>query len=164
MKRRAQSLRQLLRRRNFVRNFCLSNLCLCAHNALRQRTRSDEEGLCYLLGGQPAHLTQGERNPRFRRQRWMTAGKNQAQPIILKLIVLQTVLCIGPYGRTQLSFEMSHEFVLGRINSCSSTQSINGFESGRRNQPWSRIVGYSTSRPEAQRSRKGFVHRLLGKI
>ena len=26
------------------------------HNALRERTRSDEEGLCYLLGCQPAHL------------------------------------------------------------------------------------------------------------
>jgi hypothetical protein len=27
-----------------------------------------------------------------------------------------------------------------------------------------RVAGYSTPRPEAQRSRKGFVHRLLGKI
>ena len=62
-----QSLRQFLRRRHLVRNVCLSNLCLGAHNALRQRTRSDEEGLCYLLGRQPAHLTQGERNVRFRR-------------------------------------------------------------------------------------------------
>src|ERR1035441_6342445 len=56
-----------LLRRHLVRNRCLSNLCLGAHNALRQRTRSDEEGLCYLLGCQPAHLTQGERNARFRR-------------------------------------------------------------------------------------------------
>jgi hypothetical protein len=45
-----------------------------------------------------------------------------------------------------------------------SAQSINGFESRRRNQPWSRIAGYSTLRPQAQGSRKGFVHRLLGKI
>jgi len=63
-----------------------------------------------------------------------------------------------------LRFEISHELVLRRIKSCPSTQSINGFESGRRNQPWSRVIGYSTSRPQAQRSRKGFVHRLLGKI
>src|SRR5205809_1452441 len=89
----------------------------------------------------------------------MTASKNQAQPIILK-----AVLFIGPYGRTQLRFEISHELVLSRIKSCPSTQSINGFESGRRNQPWSRVAGYSTLRPQAQRSRKGFVHRLLGKI
>src|ERR1035438_2670687 len=89
----------------------------------------------------------------------MTAGKNQPQPIILK-----AVLFIGPFRRTPLRFEISHELVLRRFKSCPSTQSINGFESGRRNQPWSRVAGHSTSRPQAQRSRKGFVHRLLGKI
>src|ERR1700733_6621183 len=89
----------------------------------------------------------------------MTAGKNQAQPIIL-----EAVLFLGAFRRTRLRFEISREFVLRRIKSCPSTQSINGFESGRRNQPWSRVSGYSTRRPQAKRSRKGFVHRLLGKI
>src|SRR6266478_2452573 len=89
----------------------------------------------------------------------MTAGKNQAQPIILN-----AVLFIGPICGTQLRFEIAHELVLRRIKSCPSTQSINSFESGRRNQPWSRVAGYATARPQAQRSRKGFVHRLLGKI
>src|SRR5262249_37719549 len=107
----------------------------------------------------PAHLTQGESNARLGRQRWVTARKDQAQPIVLKAI-----LFIGPFRRAQLRFEISHEFVLRRIKSCPSTQSISGFNSGRGNQPWSRVAGYSTLRPHAQRSRKGFVHRLLGKI
>src|SRR5438309_11528370 len=89
----------------------------------------------------------------------MTARKNQTQPIIIN-----AVLFIGAFRRTQLRFEISRELVLRRIKSCPSTQSINGFESGRRNQPWSRVAGYSTLRPQAQRSRKGLVHRLLGKI
>src|ERR1700744_623576 len=89
----------------------------------------------------------------------MTARKNQAQPIILK-----AVFFIGSFRSTPLRFEISHELVLRRIKSRPSTQSINGLESGRRNQPWSRVAGYSTPRPQAQRSRKGFVHRLLGKI
>src|SRR5215813_265748 len=89
----------------------------------------------------------------------MTARKNQAKPIILK-----AVLFIGPFRRTPLRFEISHELVLRRIKSCPSTQSINGFEAGSRNQPWSRVAGYTTPRPQAQRRRKGFVHRLLGKI
>ncbi len=93
----------------------------------------------------------------------MTAGKNQAQAIIFKAI-LNAVLFIGLFRRTQLRFEISRELVLRRINSCSSTQSINGFEPGRRNQPWSRVAGHSTRWPQAQRSRKGFVHSLLGKI
>src|SRR5215216_5290503 len=89
----------------------------------------------------------------------MTARKNQAQAVILKMVFF-----IGLFRRVPLRFEISSELVLRRIKSCPSTQSINGFESGRRNQPWSRVAGYSTPRPQAQRSRKGFVHRLLGKI
>src|SRR5436190_52329 len=89
----------------------------------------------------------------------MTAGENQARPIIFK-----DVFFVGPFRRIRLSFEKSCELVLRRIKSRPSTQSINGFESGRRNQPWSRVAGYSTPRPQAQRSRKSFVHRLLGKI
>src|SRR5580698_9128888 len=89
----------------------------------------------------------------------MTAGKNQAQPVVLKALLFS-----GPFRGTRLRFEIVHEFVLRRVKSCASTQSINGFESGRRNQPWSRVAGYSTPRPQAQRSREGFVHRLLGKI
>ncbi len=87
----------------------------------------------------------------------MTAGKNQAQPIILKAV-------LGPFRRARLRFEIPRELVLRRVKSCPSPQSINGFESGRRNQPGSRVAGYSTPQPQAQRSRKGFVHRLLGKI
>src|ERR1700719_827404 len=94
----------------------------------------------------------------------MAAGKNQAQPVIFKAIILKAVLFIGLFRRTRLRFEISRELVLRRIKSCPSTQSINGFESGRRNQPWSGVIGYSTPQPQAQRSRKGFVHRLLGKI
>ena len=94
----------------------------------------------------------------------MTAGKNQAQPVVFKKIVLFIAVRCGSLRRTRLHFEIAREFVLRRIKSCASTQSINGFESGRRNQPWSRVVGYSTPRPQAQRSGKGFVHRLLGKI
>src|SRR6185295_10720713 len=95
----------------------------------------------------------------------MTAGKNQAQAVIFKAVIfIRPCLCIGFFERTPLRFEMSCELVLRRIKSCSSTQSINGFKSGRRDQPGSRVIGYSTRRPQAQRSRKGFVHRLLGEI
>src|SRR6185295_20366588 len=99
----------------------------------------------------------------------MTARKDQAQAIILKAILKMVLfigpcICIGPFGRTPLRFEMSRKLVLRGVKSCASTKSINGFESSRRDQPGSRVIGYSTRRPQAQRSRKGFVHRLLGEI
>ncbi|MDX6612914.1 MAG: hypothetical protein QOD75_2100, partial [Blastocatellia bacterium] len=130
-----QSLRQFLGQWHFVGNRRLANLCLGAHNALRQRTRSDEEAACYLLGCQPAHLTQGERNARFRRESWMTARKNQTQAIILNGIfkaIVKAVLFIGLFRRIHLRFEIVREFVLRRVEPCSSTQSVNGFEAGRR--------------------------------
>src|ERR1019366_7252457 len=89
----------------------------------------------------------------------MTARKSQAQPIILK-----AVLFIGPFRRTPLRFEISHELVLRRIKSCPSTQSINGFESGRRNQPWSRVAGYSTPRPQAQHYRVALKSQATQKL
>jgi hypothetical protein len=94
---------------------------------------------------QPAHLTQGERNARFRVERWMTAGKNQGQPIILR-------------------FEISRELVLRRIKSCPSTQSINGLESASRNQPWSRPVRNTSLRPGLQSGGECLVHGLFGEI
>src|SRR6185295_10750041 len=99
----------------------------------------------------------------------MTARKDQAQAVIFKAILKMVLfigpcVCIGFFERTPLRGEMSGEFVLGSIKSCPSTQSINGFEAGGRNQPWPRVAGDSTPRPQAQRSRKGFVHRLLGEI
>src|SRR5580704_2223947 len=96
----------------------------------------------------------------------MTAGKNQTQPVVFKAEILKAVrfIFIGLVRRTPLRFKIACELVLRRIESCPSTQRIYGFESGRRNQPWPRVAGYSTLRPQAQRSRKSFVHRLLGKI
>ena len=64
-------------------------------------------------------------NPRFRRERRMTAGKNQAQPVILN-----AVFFIGFSRRTALRFEIAHELVLRRVKPCSSAEGINGFESG----------------------------------
>src|SRR3984885_2090686 len=96
----------------------------------------------------------------------MTAGENQPQPVVFKKLVPKAAvfIFIRPFRRTRLRFEIAHEILLRRIKSGPSTQSVDGFESGRRNQPWSRVAGYSTARPQAQRSREGFVHRLLSKI
>src|SRR5579864_3865484 len=91
----------------------------------------------------------------------MAAGKDETEAVIFKAVLF---IFIGPFRRIRLRFEIADELVLRRIKSCPSTESINGFESGRRNQPWSRVSGYSAARPQAQGSRKGFVHRLLGKI
>jgi len=42
----------------------------------------------------------------------MTAGKNQAQPIILKGVILKAAPFLGRFRRTRLRFEISHELGL----------------------------------------------------
>src|ERR1700685_191547 len=89
----------------------------------------------------------------------MTAGKNQAQAIVFEEIVFNRT-----FGRSRLCFDKSRELVLRRIESCAPAQRVDGFEAGRRDQPWTRVAGHSSRRPQAERGRKGFMHRLLGKI
>src|SRR5436305_11726250 len=89
----------------------------------------------------------------------MTAGKNQSQPVIFKAVVF-----VRLFRRRGLRFEMPNELVLRGVESCPPAQSINGFESRRRDQPGSRVARYSGLRPQTQRSRTGVVHRLLGEI
>src|SRR3954462_8581727 len=89
----------------------------------------------------------------------MAARENQAQPIIFK-----GVFFIGVFPRSGLRFEMPRELVLRGIASCPAPQGINSFESSCRNQPGSRVIGYSTRRPRDQRSCKGVVHGLLSEI
>ena len=54
LKHRVQPLRQFLWRRYLVWNRSLSNLCLCAHNALRQGRRRNQKRPGNLLRGQAA--------------------------------------------------------------------------------------------------------------
>src|SRR5579863_9029315 len=93
----------------------------------------------------------------------MTAGEDKTEAVVFKA-VLKAVLFIRPLLRTRLRFEMAGELVLRRIKSGPSAESVDGFEPGRRNQPGSRVVGYSILWPQAQSSREGFVRGLLGKI
>src|SRR5713101_2228404 len=101
----------------------------------------------------------------------MTARKNQAQPVVFKAIIFKAIMLKAvlfifswPFRRTPLRFERSRELVLRRIKSCPSTQSINGFESGRRNQPWSRPVRNTRLRPGLQSGGECLMHGLFGEI
>src|SRR5208283_728079 len=76
-------------RRHFVWNPCLPNLCLGAHNALRQRRRRSEKCPGDLLRGQAADLAQSERNLSFRRQSGMATREDQTEAIILDLLLIE---------------------------------------------------------------------------
>src|SRR5260370_2388822 len=73
LKHRIQPLRQFLWRRYLVWNRNLSNLCLCAHNALRQGRRRNQKRPGQSPPWSARDFTHGTRNLSFRRQSGMAA-------------------------------------------------------------------------------------------
>src|SRR5215471_11059956 len=92
----------------------------------------------------------------------MAAGEDQTESIVLDLVILDLFNLVGSV--VDARFHVGNKISLCSIEARAPAHSVYGLEACRRNQPWSRVAGYSTLRPQAQRRRKGFVHRLLGKI
>src|SRR5690606_236525 len=80
---RAQTLRQLGWGRHLVGNGGIPNLCLGAHDALRNGGCGDEEGAGYLFGGQVADLPQRQGSTGLGSQTGMAAGEQLTQTIVV---------------------------------------------------------------------------------
>ena len=59
------------------------DLALGTRETLRHRRLGDQEGSCDLLGRQAAEQSQGERDLRFRGERRVAAGEDEAKPVVL---------------------------------------------------------------------------------
>ena len=68
---------------HLIRNLCVLDLVLGAHDALCHGRRAGEERTRDLLGGQSADLPEGERQLRVRRQGRMAAGEDEPQPVVV---------------------------------------------------------------------------------
>ena len=71
--------------RQLERDPGVANLALGAHQALGHRGVGHEEGPRDLGPGQPAYGLEGQRHPGLGRQRRMTAGEQQAEPLVADL-------------------------------------------------------------------------------
>ncbi len=155
MKHRAQPLRQFLRRRHLVRNRCLSNLCLGAHDALGERCRRNQKCPGNLFRCQAADFAKSERNLSFRRQSGMAAGENQL--FISNLFI--------PAGSVvDARFHMGNKISLCSIEARASAHCVYGFEACRRNQPGAWLVRNASKRPGLQSGSERLVHRLFGEV
>src|ERR1043166_1862967 len=124
MKHRAQSLRQFLRAWHFVRNPCLSNLCLRAHDALGERCRRNEKCPRNLLSSQAADFAQCERNLSFRRQGGMTASEDQTESIVFDLLLID-----GSF--VDARFHIERKISLCSVEACAPAHPIDSLEACR---------------------------------
>ena len=85
---------------HFIGNARVADLGLGAHDALRDRRGRRQVSARDLLGRQAADLAQRQRDLRVGRQRRVTAGEDQAQPIIFDVRML--VCDLGSGNRLDL--------------------------------------------------------------
>jgi hypothetical protein len=125
---------------------------------LAQRRSRGQERAGDFFGREPADFAQGERHLRIRGQRWMAAGENEAQPIVLD------TLAVRP-GRRILDGQIHGVGdVVQRVESLAAPETVDRLESAGRNQPRPGIAGNPVARPLFQRRTKGIVQGLFGRV
>jgi hypothetical protein len=116
-----------------------------------------KEGTGYLAGGQSAEQAQGERHLRVGGQRWMAAGEDQTQPVVLH----------GPYllGRGLLVAATKHrDFTEQLTASRLSAQPVDGAVAGGRGDPPARVGWQALARPPVKREGERLLDRIFGDI
>src|SRR5580704_11849325 len=87
----------------------------------------------------------------------MTAGKDETEAVVLDFLILVRRL-------VDARLEVEREVFLCAVEARPPAHSVDSFEARGGNEPGARFIRYAGLRPSVQGNRKGFVHRLLGKI
>ncbi len=121
--------------------------------------RSRSQRRRHLLGGQAAHLAQGERHPVHHGQRRVAAGEEQAQHVVLDRhgiegieperqgLILQGGLLTGVAAGHLVPPDLVDVAPLADAD-----------------QPGDRVLGHALPGPLLHRSGEGLLHRLLGEV
>ena len=152
-----EALRQFLRRRHFVGNARVANLCLGAHDTLRERRRTAQERLRDLFRRESTDLPKRQRDLRIGRERRMAAREDETQPIVFDAFIVRRS------GFVDDVLDMLR-VVLDRIEARAAADGVDGLEAARRDEPRAWIVRDPVARPLLERGAKCVVQRLLGDV
>jgi hypothetical protein len=130
------------------------DLVLGADQPLRHRRLRDEEGAGDLLGGETAERSERESHLGLERERRMTAGEEQLQPLVGDLRFLQLVLH---------RFRAIQQPVLLGQGSVAADP-VDRPVARRGHQPGPRVLGRPVPRPALRRDRERFLSGLLGEL
>ena len=146
---------QLVPRRDLIRDTRVANLRLCPDDALRDGWRVHQKRPPDLLRLQPAHFAQRQRDLRIQRQRRMTAGEDQPQPIVLDTLFA----CLGRLRSDRA--ELLGKLQQRRVMPCAAANAVDRLEAARRHEPGARVVWQAVTGPLLDGRSKGVVHGLL---
>ena len=134
------------------------DLGLGPDDPLGQRGRRQEERAGDLFGGEAADFAQGEGDLRVGRQGRVTAGEDEAEPVVLDLFVVHLVRRGDAVAQT-IGYHSERGVEPG-----SAAEPVYGLEAAGRDQPGPGILGNPVRRPTLHRRREGVLKRLLGQI
>ena len=143
--------------RHAVRDLRVADLLLRAHEALRHRRFGHEERACDVRRLESAEQPKGERDLRARRERRVTAGEDESEPV-----VVHVAHRLGPgsssASRRQRGLDVA---VMARRL---TTQAIDRTVAGRRGDPAAGIRRQPVRRPPLARDHERVLDRLFGDV
>src|SRR5438876_7013808 len=146
-------------RGDYIGNARIADLCLGAHDALREGGRGREKRVRDLFRGESAHFAQGEGDLRVRCQGRMTAGEDQAEAIVLDAIALLQLRRVVR-GCVESPGELSDR----RVEPRPPAHGIDRLEATSRYQPRARAPRDTVAWPALHRRRERVMQRLLGSV
>jgi hypothetical protein len=143
---------------NAVRDPCRFDLAFRAREALGHRRFGNEEGTGHLAGPQSAEQAQGERHLRFRGERRVAAGEDEAKPVVLHWSHL--LGHAGIFVARREHPRLVEQFPSTRL----AAQAIDGAVAGGDRDPAARIGRQAGARPLAEGDGEGVLHGVLGDV
>ena len=155
----AEPVRQLVVGRHDVRDARVADLPLGAHQPLLHRRLRREEGVRDLRRAQAAEGSERERDPRLGRERRMTAGEDQAQPVVRDGAVVHLVHLVLLVRRRE-RLELLHLV----LEPASPAEAVDRLVPRGGRDPRGRVARQATARPDLEGDEEGVLHRLLGEV
>src|SRR6266571_5232445 len=154
------ALRQQVRRGDPVRDPRVLDLLPGPDQPLGHRRLAGQERPGDLRRGQPGQRAQGQRDPGLQRQRRVTAGEYQPQPVVGHSAVVGLGVGSRGFGRQRHGGDLPEFGGSDRF----PAQHVDGAVAGRRGQPRARPAGNAVLRPALQRHRERVLRAFLGEV
>ena len=153
-----ESVGELGRLGHLIGQAGVADLGLGAHDALGERGSAGEEGAGDLLGGEPAHFAERQRDLRVGRERRMAAGEDEPEPVVLDRLIVRSHHLLG------LSREPLGDLVARGIEAGIPADAVDRLEAAGGHQPRPRVPWHAVARPLLGGSDEGVVERFLGAL
>ena len=158
---RVETRGQLVRVGHLVRNSCVANLALRPHEPLRHCRRGHQKCSRNFVGLQTAQRAECQRDLRFRRERGVTTGEDQAQTIVGDFDVIAGVVIRFLDSGNQSGLGVRFKLF---FDPCATPEAVDSLVLRRLNNPCPGKLRHTVGPPLIYGGDKGFLRSVLGHL